>query len=238
MKYSFIAISIIIAVSFAQDPENILVGHDIIFGLGGDVLTAIGNLWPGAYLESYDGDYDGFNTAINGGTDWDIIVCEAHNCDPCVVFASLEAYYNSGGLLFYASWVMDISTSLNAAMGVSGATSISGPGSGLYLDTYLWDTGHDIGVGITDWCCTDPGYGVLGHALTVSEAVPVTGWVPAETAGEAAICVTNDGASIISGYFPSLNPTQGVELWENILTFMWESVGLVPSTWGSIKTQF
>ena len=44
MKYSFIAISIMIAVSFAQDPENILVGHDIIFGLGGDVLTAIGNL--------------------------------------------------------------------------------------------------------------------------------------------------------------------------------------------------
>jgi hypothetical protein len=123
---------------------------------------------------------------------------------------------------------------LKTAMGITSASAVYMPP----ITHYVWDTGHQVFSGITDPSYADPGYGTGANRITVATATPISGWVSSPTAGQAAMCVAPDGESIISGYFASLNPTQAVPMWENILEFMWGVGSLTPATWGSIKTEF
>jgi hypothetical protein len=102
---------------------------------------------------------------------------------------------------------------------------------------YAWNTSHPICDGISDWSWFDPGLGIVNGRVTVSTATPVTGWTSTPTAGQAGIVVCPDGSSIVSGFTVAYS-TDAVDIWTNIIQFMYGDVSLTPSTWGSIKTEF
>lgn len=238
MKKLALLLILVVSLSFAADPENIIVKYDNYVGYGPQLLTALGNLWPDANVQAHEGNtWGAFGAALAGG-DWDMVVVEAHNYYDfeSAAMPHLLSYYNDGaGPLFYIDWNMGTAGALLNAMGVTGHSGISMPP----VPMYTWDETHPITDGITDWTYSDPGYGTGARRLTVSDAVPITGWTAAEQAGQAGICIANDGYSIASGYFPSLKTTGAVELWETILTFMWDAFQpdytVVETSWGSIK---
>ena len=237
------ALTAFAAVSFSA--SNILIYHDISGGYGDAVVTAANNLWPSANIESYTGQpggqYTAFNTALASlGEDWDIVVLECWYANTNDLhWGVVNDLYDTGAIKVYASnwqWASGSSgqSALANAMGVTGWTSISGSP----IPHYAWDTSHPITEGITEWGWSDPGLGILNARFTVSDATPVTGWTSSSQAGQAGICVANDGTSVISGYTPAY-ANDAVAIWENILSFMWTGgSSLERSTWGEIKASF
>lgn len=245
MRVVLLLVAIFAVGALAQGPDNVLIYHDIFGGYGDAVVTAAGNLWPTANIQSYTGEPGSqqlaFNTALSSlGDGWDIVVVESWyaNGDD-LYWGGLNDLYDTGAIkLFASTWQWSSGGSgqgaLGNAMGVSGFATFGSP----VISHYAWDAGHDICSGITDWSWNDPGLGVLNCRMTVSDATPITGWTASASAGEAGICVANDGNSVISGYNPSY-ANEGVAIWENIFTFMWGSSGALESdTWAGIKTSF
>ena len=243
MKLVFCLVAVCTIAAFAQDPANVLIYHDVFGGYGDTVDTAAQALWSSANIESYTGEPGGqqvaFNTALDGGTDWDIVVLEcwyANNND--IDWASLLAHYNAGDFVLYVSnWQWESGTAGQAAlanaMGVSGCAGFGTP----IIDHYAWDTGHDICSGVTAWSWANPGLGTLNCRFTVSDATPITGWTASSAAGQAGICVANDGYSVISGYTLAYTASADA-LWTNIYNFMWRDTALSRDTWAGIKTSF
>jgi len=239
MKKIAVMLLLVVTLCFAAEPANIIVKYDIYGGYGDAVMTALGNLYPSANIVGYSGStWTSFTTDLTGGTDWDMVICEAHNYYDTTgsAYTAMNTYYTGGeGPVFYAEWSMSYATTLLSSMGVTGSSPVYMPPA----THYVWDDTHDITSGIADWTYSDPGYGTGGRALTVSDATPVTGWTATETAGQGGICVANDGYSVASGYFPSLKTTDAVALWEQMLTFMWTTFDggttVVNTSWGGIK---
>lgn len=228
--------------SFAQNPSNVLIYHDVWSGYGQTVVTVAGTLWPSANIEDYDGfNQEGFNTALHSlGAGWDIIVIESwFRSAETLDWIAVNDLYDTGAINLYVStWEWNLGTpamqALGNDMGVSSFTTWGHP----VVPHYAWDTEHNITEGISDWGWTGiPSFLVLYCKLTVSDAIPVTGWTAAETAGEAGICVANDGISVISGYTPAV-ANENDAIWENILTFLWNGTTLERDTWGGIKASF
>lgn len=238
MKGLLICLVAVSCIALAQDPVLITIEYDDYAGYGTAPLTAIANLWPACVIESFNGNPTGWVDAIDSSTD--IVIGDMHNytLSEDAGFSKLTDWYNDPALgpLWYADWGMSnpYSAPLRTAMGITSVSGVAMPP----ITHYAWDAGHQVFTGITDISYGDPGYGTGANRLTVSTATPISGWTSSPTAGQAAMCVAPDGESIISGYFASLNPTQAVPLWENILAFMWGDVSLTPATWGSIKTEF
>ncbi len=239
MKRSMFCLAVAACAAFAQDPSIITIEYDDYGGFGTAPLTAIANLWPSCTIESFNGNPTGWADAIDSSTD--ILIGDMHNyaLQDNAAYSYITDWYNDPALgpIWYASWQMAGYTyddPLTAAMGITSASSISMPP----ITHYIWDSAHQVFTGITDPSYGDPGYGVGANRITVGTATPISGWTSGVTAGQAAMCVAPDGESIISGYFASLNPTQAVDMWENILQFMWGESSLTPATWGSIKSEF
>lgn len=240
MKRLLICLAVASCVAFAQTPPALItIEYDNYNGYGTAPLTAIANLWPSCTIESFNGNPSGWVDAIDSSTD--IVIGDMHNYALMddQRYSYLTDWYNDPALgpMWYASWQMSnylYDDPLTAAMGITSSTAISMPP----ITHYAWDTSHQVFAGITDLSYADPGYNTGGHRITVGTATPISGWTSGVTAGQAAICVAPDGNSIISGYFASLNPTQAVDMWENILQFMWGESSLTPATWGSIKSEF
>jgi hypothetical protein len=244
MKILGLLLVLAVGAALAQPPANILVYHDINNGYGDAVLTAIGNLWPGVNLESYTGQPGGqqvqFNTAFNGTTDWDIVILECWFANTNTIdWPSITDAYdtNTGSAVFFVSnWQFNSGT--NGQMALANKMGVTGPTDLMsIMPHYLWDAGHPIGAGISDWSQVDPSIIRKGISWWWVAATPVTGWTPTETNGEAGICVAGDGSSVISGYAPAYS-VEGLAIWTNILTFMWGETSLERSTWGEIKTMF
>lgn len=245
MKLLVCAALLFAAVGFAQDPSNILIYHDVSGGYGNAVVTAAENLWPTANVEAYTGEPGGqqaaFNTALASlGDGWDIVVLESWYANGNDLnWSAVNDLYDTGAIKVFAStWQWTSGTAgqgaLGNAMGVSGFSGISGS----VIPHYAWEAGHPIADGISDWGWNDPGLGILNARFTVSDATPVTGWTASAQAGQAGICVANDGYSVISGYNPSY-ANESVAIWENIYEFMWTGgSALERSTWGEIKASF
>ncbi len=238
MRLTIGLLLIVSAAVFAQaPPENVLVWYDNYGGYGNAVLTAIGNLWPAANVQSYTNNATGFNAALNNlGDGWDIIVIEAWYYNPGSLYYGgvKDLYDTSAARVFFSSWqMMGNSFFLANAMGVTSTSSVSGG----VIPHYAWEAGHAICEGIGDWGWNDPGLGVLNNRLTVSSATPVTGWTSSPGAGQAGICVANDGRSVISGFTPAY-ANEAVDIWENILDFMWPTTSLTRTSWGEIKASF
>ncbi|MCD4707812.1 MAG: hypothetical protein K8S62_08735 [Candidatus Sabulitectum sp.] len=244
MKIVFCLLSLITVAAFAQDPANVLIYHDISGGYGNAVVTAAGNLWPSANIESYDGYPGGqqvaFNTALSSlGDAWDIVVIESWYANANTLnWAAVNDLYDTGAIkLFASTWQWTSGTAgqgaLGNAMGVSGFSGFGSP----VIPHYCWNTGHAIADGITDWAWNDPGLLTLNSRMTVSTATPVTGWTSSSTSGQAAICVASDGCSVISGFTPAY-ANESIAIWENILGFMWGDTSLERETWAGIKASF
>ncbi len=224
--------------ALAQDPANIPIYRDSYAGYGDTVDTAAQALWPSANVEDYTGEpgsrQAAFNTALDGGTDWDIVVLECwYASTEDINWASLLTHYNDGDFVLYVSnwqWAGSAGQSaLGNAMGVSAFSTFGTP----IVDHYAWDAGHDICSGVTDWSWANPGLGILNCKFTVSDATPVTGWTASSSAGQAGICVANDGRSVISGYTLAYTAQADV-LWTNVYSFMWEDTSLERDTWAGI----
>ena len=228
-----------LAAGALADPSLVLIHLDNYAGYGDAVLDACDNLWPGAtILPVLADDWATFNTALTTGP-YDLIILENWNVntDGCDWATLLNIYNTTDTRIFLSDWKLSSGATgvadLMNAMGVTGAVTI-----GSVIPMYVWDAGHPICDGIGDWTWVDPGLGVLNNKLTVSDAIPVTGWTASVTAGEAAICVANDGYSVISGFTPAY-ANDAVGIWENILEFMAGGTGaLQQSTWGAIKSSF
>lgn len=244
MRFLICFILVLSAIAGAQDPDNVLIYYDEFGGYGTAVNTAASNLWPSANIESYSGEPGGqqaaFNTALSGlGDGWDIIVIESwYDNGNELYWGGVNDLYDTGAAKIFAStWQWTSGTAgqgaLGNAMGVTGFVGFASP----VIPHYLWETGHPIADGITDWGWNNPGLGTLNARMTVSDAVPITGWTASITPGEAGICVANDGCSVISGYTPAY-ANESVAIWENILEFMWGQTALQRSTWGAIKSSF
>lgn len=238
MKYLILLLMLSLAPIAMSDPGLILVHYDFYSGYGDAVLIACDNLWPGStVLPVYD-DWPLFNTALTTGP-YDIIVLENwwFNSDACDWATLLTIYNTSDTRIFLSDWrLSNGATGIQDLMHTMGASSAA-PISGGVIPLYAWEPTHPICVGITDWGWQDPGLGVLNNRLTVSDAVPVTGWTASLTAGQAAICVANDDHNVISGFTPAY-ANEAVAIWENILEFMWETSALEQTTWGAIKANF
>lgn len=243
MKFLVCSILVLTALAGAQDPDNVLIYYDEEAGFGTAVNVAAANLWPTANIESYQGypgaQHAAFNAALDGlGAGWDIIVIESWyaNTDE-LYWGGVNDLYDTGAAKIYAStwqWTgASGQAALGNAMGVTGFTPFYAP----VIPHYAWEPAHPIADGISDWGWSDPGINILNARLTVSDAVPVTGWTASATAGEAGICVANDGFSVISGYTPAY-ANESIAIWENILGFMWGTSELQQSTWGAIKSSF
>jgi hypothetical protein len=231
--------------SFADDPENVLVKYDYFGDFGRAVFNAVSAKWPDANL-TFHANYTWpeFIAGLTGGTDWDIVICEAHMYEGTETqYNALKDYFEAGGALFVCDYSWTLygcrADELIHSMGVSSVEVIT-PDP---VPHYTWDPEHVITAGITDWHQSDPGYIYVGHYLTVDGAVPVTGWTETETEGNAAICVL-DGEpdaynSVISGYFPSFKTDDAEGLWDNILDYMSErDTEIRPSSFGEIKAVF
>jgi len=147
-----------------------------------------------------------------------------------------DLYDTGGAVIFASSWEWENGTSGQLALANAMGVSSTAPDFN-WSPHYVWDAGHPIVQGITDWSQSDPGINIKNTWMTVSDAVPVTGWNASPTPGQAGICVANDGVSVISGYTPGY-ANDGVNIWENILGFMWSGQALQESTWGAIKASF
>jgi hypothetical protein len=240
MKLLFVAVMLVIAGSVMAQPSNVLVYHDVYGAYGTAVITAVNNLWPGCNLVDCSGGtagYATFNAALASQA-WDIVVAEMwyYNTDDLAWYMLNDIYDTTP--IFVSSWEWASGESgqmtLANTMGVTAVTGFGAP----VVPHYAWEPSHPICAGITDWSWADPGLGILNGRMTVSDAVPVTGWTATSTPGQGGICVANNGQSIISGYTPAY-ATDAVNIWENILGFMYGGGGaLQQSTWGAIKAGF
>jgi hypothetical protein len=241
MRFALFLIMLALAGAVVAQPSSVLVYNDTYGGYGDAVLTAIANVWPGATVDAFTGGTAGqqaFNTALSSGS-YDVIIIECwyYDTDDLDWAAVDDLYDTGGGTLVYAS-------SWEWATGTSGQMDLANS-MGVYIVTpdynwsphYVWDAGHPIVQGITDWTQSDPGINCKNGWMSVNNATPVTGWDPAPVAGMAGICVASDGHSVISGYGVAY-ANDGVNIWENILEFMASGMSLQESTWGAIKASF
>jgi len=235
-----IALFLMVGFAYADDPENVLVEHDIYGGYGMAVLNAIDDLWPDAYVEAYNGNWTGFNAALMGSTDWDVVIVECHNYPTTdyTHFQNLADWYDDdNGPLFYADWYMHAGycASLLSVMGVNYSSSVGMPPQ----PHYIWDDTHPIFDGVDDLSYGDPSYGIGGQRINVDDAVPISGWTSSESSGQAGLCIANDESSVVCGIFPSLVLDDPEYLWANILTFMWSPyTGVQPASVGQIKAMY
>lgn len=239
MKILFVLVALLAVAAFAQ-PENILIYHDTSGSVGGAVSTAAANLWPSANILTTSGTamQGNFNDALTTAA-WDIVVVESwYDDSDGLDWAGITSYFSGGGCLYVSTWEWTNGTSGQSALGNSmGVSSFATFGSPV-IPHYAWEPSHAICDGISDWTWTDPGLGILNCRMTVSDATPVTGWVASATAGQAGLCVANDGQSVISG-FTLAYATEGIAIWENVLGFMWSGgSALERSSWAEIKTSF
>jgi hypothetical protein len=231
-KTLFLLCVLLFLSSTARDPENVLIKYDTDYG-GPSVVYAVEDLWPACYYEAYDGNTWGpFNEALRGGG-WDVVVVanDRYPCSSPVPFENLlDWYLENDRLFFYDYWTtVDDYHDLVSTMG---APYYEGPFSS--LDQYAWNPEHPICEGV-DFTGTYPGI-----RFWWATADPVTGWAPEESQARGAIMVAENGIGVVSGFNPGyIGGGQGVELWENILAFMWESDAVVvPTSWGAVKALY
>ena len=241
MKAMLGVLLFLFSIMHAQDPSNILIYQDLLGENGNEAVIACQNLWPGANVYPCAGNPFGmwtqFNDALTTGT-WDIVIVEAwEEATYDLDWEGLNSYYNNGGLLYASAWSWVEPTpeqvELLIDMGITGAGYFTE-----HVPHYVWNPDHPITAGISDWDW-DPPWAIAftNSYLGTGDATPLTGWTPEPSADHAAICLAPDGRSIVSGFCLAY-ANEDMQIWENVLQFMWNSTSLERTTWGSIKSSF
>jgi hypothetical protein len=251
MRWICLAMVLFAGLAFCQ-PTNVLVYTDpYVYGNASvEALTNLG--WPTS--DVYYSDYSGFATALADGTEWDIVAVEAYYYFSLSYWGDavddyVNGVYGGTGKTVISSFEMDdYSThSLWDSMGTDYVSDI------YYTtyDVYVWDAGHPI------W--NDPN--VLAGPFSVDElnyydmgdnhdeltdGVEVAGTSDSPTTGDGIVCI----GDVVNGYGPTVcgsmctdsmsDHTTAVEIWENWLTYVWETpqTNLQSTSLGNIKTLF
>jgi len=214
-----------VSVTFAQDPEAIIVKYDSAYG-GNYLSSAISSLWPSCSATYYDGStWPTFISALTG-SDWSMCIVAAINYTTTTSsdWTALTNWYTDNAKLHFFDWATayGYSTGLINAMGASSPVTM-----GFTASHYVWDSGHDIVEGIDPWTLDMHGwgFGVYHERYSWTSAHPVTGWTASETAGQAGIMEAENGeGGVITGLYEGfMGNGQEQQLWENVLNFMWGS---------------
>jgi len=230
---------LVAAGALAAPPSKILVKYDVYRGYGEGLINALKTKWSGATISSFMGNtWAAFDSALTTGT-WNVVIVEGHNYRGVTTqYQHLADWYNKGvGPLFYTDWYMygSYNNVLETAMGAGNGIRLAMPPR----PHYAWATTHPICTGITTWTYGNPGYGTGGNALPWTTATPVTGWTTTQTPSQGGIMIAPKKYSIISGYMPSLNLTQGEKIWANILEYMWSNyTSIAPTSLGKVKALY
>ncbi|HNR39691.1 MAG TPA: hypothetical protein PKN61_11695 [Acidobacteriota bacterium] len=191
--------------------------------------------WSLGYTAFYDGNWSGFETALQSQP-WDIVIVANDNYGPQnTLFDLLDAHVTGGGALYFHSWTTGDWTSAKAMaypffahMGIDWNFNDYDP-----PDPVLWwDPAHQLfnfPMSVPEFTNLSGGrYGTYGqhlHALPGFDTV--AGYTPAPSAGEAALVTGNDGRTIFRGFCDGQNDADldtdgmpdGRELWINIVGY-------------------
>ncbi len=244
--------------AFADDPENVLVYTDC-YVYSSAVVSALSSLgWPTS--DVYYADYTGFNSAIAGGTEWDIIATEAYYWYSFSYWGgNLDNYvngdYGGTGMAVVSTFEMDdySSHSLWEDMGADWAGDI-------YYSTYsvyVWDDTHDIfnepNVLAGPFNCNEQNYVDCGDKHDGLDSkrigVEVAGYTSDEQSGQGMICIgeynSEDelGPTVLATLCTDMmsDQTTAVQLWENMLYYVWNydvTQNVQPASLGVIKAMY
>ncbi|MEW6757678.1 MAG: hypothetical protein AB1347_05610 [Acidobacteriota bacterium] len=185
--------------------------------------------WGLPYAAYYDGDFAGFEAALELGGPWTLVLFGNDNYGaPESVLDALQTYVAGGGKLILNTWVLGWYTGhpLWTTLGVGSAVDNYDPPA----PVYWWDPSHPF--------FTDPmavpeltslsgyRYGTYGQFV---EPLPgfeaLAGYTGSPSEGEAAVLLGNDGRTVYKAFLDGQNDADldgdliqdGVELWINLV---------------------
>jgi hypothetical protein len=183
-----------------------------------------------------DGDYTGFQTALNTGGPWDLVIWSGENYQPDPsLLVDLLTYVQGGGKLAATYWrQLDYPTDpLWTEMGFTYIDNYIAP-----LPAYWWDPGHPIfnnPESAPEWIdrvqnsSTSQGT----YLDPLASGVALAGYTTTPAPNEAGMVLRDDGMTIYKGLRDVSTDADadfdgvldGVELWENIMTGLLNGFG-------------
>lgn len=175
-------------------------------------------------------DFTVFQNLLNTGS-WEIVVAEVYGAGfPSNAAADVAAYAAAGGKMLFHYWDMDGSydapaaATLRDAFGAAAATDIFTP-----MDIYPWDAGHPVfttpNTVATLTVAGDYGGSDNGDRMEpAAGASALGGFTAAETTGEGAIILGNEGRTILNS-FSADDMNDVVPLLENEIAFLTDDPG-------------
>ena len=195
-----------------------------------------------SYKAFYNGDFNGFNTALTTGGPWDLVIFgqESYALPGVTTLNDLNAYVGGGGRLIARSWELSKfpSNSLWNTMGVLFVND----NTGTPAPVYWWESTHPAIVGKIPQYTTYPNSPpqftalVIGRLGTYGQYVqPLSG--SRSLAGytqnpfvvnNAAIILRSDDKTLFLGFMDGQNDADynnngvmdGIELWKNEISYM------------------
>ena len=200
-----------------------------------------------SYKAFYNGDFNGFNTALTTGGPWDLVIFgqEQYTLPSGTTLDNLNTYVGGGGRLIARSWQMDTysSSSLWKTMRV---VFVRDDNTGTPSPVYWWATTNPAIVGKIPQYTTYPNsppqftqltggrYSIYGQYLQPS---PIGGGrvlaaysqsLPVLVILNAAIILRTDDKTLFLGFMDGQNDADynnngvrdGIELWKNEISYM------------------
>jgi hypothetical protein len=239
MRSVLIIMALAVVVSFAvvPPPEHCLLKYDSNYPQLSNVMTAFTNLtWP--HTDFAGATYPGFWTAVNDGTQWDIIAmdCTYNSQGTITDFANLINFGTAHPdcRILYFGWANVSSVSgFWAYFDITGVSNILGTS---VPPSMVWDADSPVFDGMTPPpTLANPGLNVVAHNLTwvaakATSDVPL-GWTSATTTnGQGAWVFSRKPGTadwqrpraVWLGFSPGMmNTTDGPGYYQNILEYMW-----------------
>jgi len=214
LRYLSVLLGLALAVGAFAAHDNVLMYSDTYWGMNPPKTAIQGLGWTFTGFEN--GNQGGFISALNGGTDWDIVVVDNWMYSCSGLGAPVATYLSSHDEV--AMWFDSYNSGNMGAVAPGFEAQIGSAISGSAMGAvYVWDDAHPIFEGVTpDW--ENPGVITAGYKLNwVTRAgVPLLGFVADETAWEAGIVMGNDGRTLLGGYNPTYDSDEAVDIWTNI----------------------
>jgi extracellular elastinolytic metalloproteinase len=170
-------------------------------------------------------DFTPFQTSLNTGS-WEVVVVEVYgNAFSDAVATDVANFISGGGHILFYYWDMDGSSTassaaiLRSAFGASTTTDFFTP-----MPVYPWDTGHAIfnspnSVGTLTVAGDNGGNDNGDRVEPAAGATALGGFTVAQTTGEGAIVVANDGRTLLNAFGPD-DMNDIVPLLENEIAFL------------------
>lgn len=195
------------------------------------------------YKAFYNGDYNGFNTALTTGGPWDLVIFsnEENLLPSATTLNNLNTYVTSGGRLIARSWQLSVYQS-NPLWNTMDVGFIRDDNMGTPSPVYWWTPISPTIVGKIPQYTTYPNsppqfttlisgrYSVYGqYVQPLAGATPLAGYTQSPfTINNASIILRPDTKTLFLGFMDGQNDADynnngvrdGVELWKNEISYM------------------